>query len=1359
MLALCWCKSSPATKRRFLCRTEESRHDFRTKTFRKDRFCDVCQRPIDYQGSSCKSCKVACHKECEMKVVAGCEPSSVNYELRSPSLVKGPDKIRRSRSLDRHPTFAMDITYVTERIIVITFPQTETDATYKSNLKEVTRMLRTKHGTNYMVFNLSEKRYDLAKFNNRVFEFGWPPNLAPPLERLCSICKSVDSWLNSDPQNIAVIHSKGDKGRAGVVIAAYMHYSNICASADQALDRFAMKQFFDDKLADSMQPSQKRYVHYFAGLLSGAIRMNNNSLFLHRIIIHGVPNFDSRGGCRPFVKIYQGMQQIYTSGVYSATEKSRKIIISLDAGLQVRGDVFIKCYHKSSRPLARYTIFQLQFHTCTIDSNEVTFEKGELDNACTDSRFTANGKVELLFSSHREDFRGNGSVQDSTMPVESSNDPLVKWDSYENFDLVPEDNLDVLYTEGPLDGSLYATVTKKKYTDVLIHPHLNQDSFNDVEGPHSIDSGISSSSGIRNVDIESHNPSERSTSRTTPYSNFKDEQAELDELVHGMLKEIQSIPDAPVYSTLRPFTSSLSSPSPKNQNFSSITTTTIETENYATPRSTSVPTSIISVNGNKQVFSGSNYKPIESVTYSQKREVFFDDEENTPYHARKSASPFTYSAQSPVGERKRLLSDGHQPLGTSERYRDGPSFSWLQRQQDKLKARKEGRGWDDRHQKEQLLLDELRRTQKKPLANGESFEDISLGLDFSSSSRETSPSKGLSYTLPLHVHTYNGHTSTSQTQPTKPPVYRNTSAPSSPILPQRSSSKDVTRYRYPQFQSQSKTLTRQNSDTSYDRERPFVATRKAHQLAKEQIASNRTSPHNVIASSTIYGNVYSPKPDFSDPGLLGLANSGNKQNTTPDPSAAKLDKLERTLQELSVSSSSTNSPRDARGSPLPYQSTPNKGSYTIDGSSWSPSVIGSSPPSSPSRMDRPVTPAFPVPPGTPYQNQDPTCSTLPPKSPLLSRFSQSYRLAMRDTYNKMNSRRWSCLIESDWTKDRSPSPATLQNMHHDFSAMQRPSSTNGQSSPSVYYGQSRPSSMVSLNESSEVIHHHPMFVKDTSKYWYKPNISREEAINILKDKAPGTFIIRDSNSFPGAYGLALKVATPPPNVPINKSGDPSNELVRHFLIETTSKGVRLKGCQNEPTFGSLSALVYQHSITPLALPCRLVLPEQDLMPDADEQAKNNDSLLEQGAACTVLYLTSVEMESLTGPQAVKKAVTEALAKKPLPSAVPVHFKVSNQGITLTDNTRKLFFRRHYPVKSISHCGLDLEGRKWTQTNEDGVPINTCRIFGFVARKPTSQTDNQCHLFAEHDADQPASAIVHFVTKVMMTETPQTSQMV
>ena len=70
---------------------------------------------------------------------------------------------------------------------------------------------------------------------------------------------------------------------------------------------------------------------------------------------------------------------------------------------------------------------------------------------------------------------------------------------------------------------------------------------------------------------------------------------------------------------------------------------------------------------------------------------------------------------------------------------------------------------------------------------------------------------------------------------------------------------------------------------------------------------------------------------------------------------------------------------------------------------------------------------------------------------------------------------------------------------------------------------------------------------------------------MLRDQAPGTFVVRDSNSFPGAFGLALKVATPPLDMQ-NKSSDPSSELVRHFLIEPTSRGVKLKGCSNEPVF-------------------------------------------------------------------------------------------------------------------------------------------------------------------------------------------------
>jgi len=50
------------------------------------------------------------------------------------------------------------------------------------------------------------------------------------------------------------------------------------------------------------------------------------------------------------------------------------------------------------------------------------------------------------------------------------------------------------------------------------------------------------------------------------------------------------------------------------------------------------------------------------------------------------------------------------------------------------------------------------------------------------------------------------------------------------------------------------------------------------------------------------------------------------------------------------------------------------------------------------------------------------------------------------------------------------------------------------------------------------------------------------AINFLKNKPPGSFVIRNSNSFPGAFGLALKVARLPPNVQ-PKKGSKNSFLV------------------------------------------------------------------------------------------------------------------------------------------------------------------------------------------------------------------------
>lgn len=198
------------------------------------------------------------------------------------------------------------------------------------------------------------------------------------------------------------------------------------------------------------------------------------------------------------------------------------------------------------------------------------------------------------------------------------------------------------------------------------------------------------------------------------------------------------------------------------------------------------------------------------------------------------------------------------------------------------------------------------------------------------------------------------------------------------------------------------------------------------------------------------------------------------------------------------------------------------------------------------------------------------------------------------------------------------------------------------------------------------------FVMDTSKYWFKPSITREQAINLLRTEKPGTFVIRDSSSYRGSFGLALKVQETPASAP-NRPGEDSTDFIRHFLVESSAKGVHLKGADEEPYFGSLSAFVCQHSIMALALPCKLTIPQKELggaEPASDSPTHGQTSCLKLSAGCHTLYLSSVSVETLSGALAVQKAISVMLERDVLPTPTVVHFKVTEQGITLTDVQRK-----------------------------------------------------------------------------------------
>lgn len=47
--------------------------------------------------------------------------------------------------------YELDLTYITERIIAVSFPRGCTEEIYSHNLKDVARMLKSKHADNYLV--------------------------------------------------------------------------------------------------------------------------------------------------------------------------------------------------------------------------------------------------------------------------------------------------------------------------------------------------------------------------------------------------------------------------------------------------------------------------------------------------------------------------------------------------------------------------------------------------------------------------------------------------------------------------------------------------------------------------------------------------------------------------------------------------------------------------------------------------------------------------------------------------------------------------------------------------------------------------------------------------------------------------------------------------------------------------------------------------------------------------------------------------------------------------------------------------------------------------------------------------------
>ncbi|XP_015473676.1 tensin-3 isoform X5 [Parus major] len=1303
-----------------------------------------------------------------------------------------------------------------------------------------------------------------------------------------------------------------------------------------------MKKFFDDKVSALMQPSQRRYVQFLSGLLSGSVKMNATPLFLHYVILHGIPNLDAGGACRPFLKLYQAMQPVYTSGIYSiGSENQSRICIAIDPAQLLKGDIMMKCYHKKYRSATRDVIFRLQFHTGAIQGHSLVFGKEDLDNANKDDRFPDYSKVELVFSGTPEKIQGCEHLQNDHGVIVDYNtsDPLIRWDSYEN--MSPDG--EVLHTQGPIDGSLYAKVRKKSSSDSNI-PGVPQGVHVTGSPDHSdhtlsvsSDSGHSTAS-IRTDKTEEHlvpgvkrglSPQEKAeldqllsgfgledsvsttkdmTDAQSKYSatrhivpaqihmnevtKMKDRETDIldDEMPNHDLHSVDSIgtlsSSEGQHSThLGNFSCHKSSQnSLLSDGFGSnageehhnafaadlgIGVDSLYERSFGSiePKSTEQLQQNPSVSPHPQAYGPSNYstqtwvRQQQMVTahqygFAPENEIrvgIHNTVENlgsVQSHSQVPDAP-TRGSSSRVAVQRGLGS--MLGAGEAEEHASADSFKSRPMPQRNTNGLDLGQNAGDLPASPTLDIDQsIEQLNRLILELDPTFEPIPTRINTLTSDRnqvngfnsldahieELNSSSGFHDKIEVTKRNPSGHGTGMQDddamgkrlrklsvgqydndvpgEPSpnrcgwvKSPATHQAVIPGSPVAGGKTKEMIVVHYQDEIDGGILSTMKNGNEAVTFTSAFPlspemtYVTTPPlCHQIPSSQKVSSPSERYRTISESQSYTEAINLPMVMSD-STVGTNSSLLRANMQTDPSFQRCFSSSCTVASSSpipgAESSSAaecswleSSSNASLSTQFSMGNTRQPGGYLVP-SEFSSAVQDVS------LLSHFQTPALQVvtlsnldsSPAEPHQEHAISSSACANLSSSGTRNSSSPQEETQATCiaNASTSKTLSSSVASADDNDfltqnfltvasghnsqnsavphqhggslhaQPPLPEKKRSSEERSFASVSPSSS-GFSSPhsgstiSIPFPNVLPdfSKMLSpspVPENTADKHVTVKFVQDTSKFWYKPDISREQAIAVLKEKEPGSFIVRDSHSFRGAYGLAMKVATPPPSVlQLKKVGDLSNELVRHFLIECTQKGVRLKGCPNEPYFGSLTALVYQHSITPLALPCKLLIPDRDPLEEIAETspqtaANSAAELLKQGAACNVWYLNSVEMESLTGYQAVQKALSLTLMQDPSPVSTVVHFKVSAQGITLTDNQRKLFFRRHYSVNTVIFCALDPQDRKWMK---DGL---SAKVFGFIARKQGSATDNVCHLFAEHDPEQPASAIVNFVSKVMI----------
>ncbi|XP_050668220.1 cyclin-G-associated kinase isoform X2 [Leptidea sinapis] len=328
----------------------------------------------------------------------------------------------------------LDISYITSRVIVMSYPSDLLESAYKTNHIDDVRLYLESHipGGKYCVYTAHEAK---ARFPRRQLVTDtslWPSDdhRAPLLPPYYSLLQHMYQYLCGDDKSVLVIACPDGKSRSAMLLCGLLLYAKLVTVPEDALQIFAVK-----RMPINMSPSQLRYLYYLHNIVRpDPILPHFRPVSLVSITIQPVPLFTkARDGCRPYLEVYNEDRLIspplrsYESlHLYNMAEG--KVTLPLDC--TVTGDVVV-CVHHARQQLGRLQrvpMLSVSFHCgfLSYDQHAIKFTRSEIDGideiSPVNDHFSSNVSVIISLvvqNGERRKPRSDIWEEDHSFPVRS----------------------------------------------------------------------------------------------------------------------------------------------------------------------------------------------------------------------------------------------------------------------------------------------------------------------------------------------------------------------------------------------------------------------------------------------------------------------------------------------------------------------------------------------------------------------------------------------------------------------------------------------------------------------------------------------------------------------------------------------------------------------------------------------------------------------------------------------------------------------------------------------------------------------------------------------------------------------------